>query len=149
MWIVGLIAIVVLLSFCINGVEAIDDNATISNSEDMVQVNNSTILFEGDNKSTITIKENDELHYDVPTISVRSKPSCQSCHRHMPYKWFVRSWKNYCPHCHRYNSLIINPKRVYEVEITCKNCDSDYCGVCGHDKCANYYRHRNYYLKEA
>lgn len=73
-------------------------------------------------------------------ITVRSKPSCScSCNS---YQWFERSWKNYCPVCHKSGTLTINPKGQPEVEITCGDgkspwtdgCDSDFCGVCGGNK---------------
>ena len=85
-------------------------------------------------------------------ITITAKPSCQSCHKHRKYVWSKHRFINYCPHCRKYNTLVKNPKNVYEKELTCSRklggCDSDYCGVCGHDKCSNYHRHRKYKLIE-
>lgn len=43
-------------------------------------------------------------------------------------------WENYCPLCHTYGSLEVNPKGTYEGEITCSACDADYDGCSGYDK---------------
>ncbi len=43
-------------------------------------------------------------------------------------------WENYCPLCHHYGSLEVNPKGTYEGEITCYACDADYDGCSGYDK---------------
>ena len=43
-------------------------------------------------------------------------------------------WENYCPLCHHYGSLEVNPKGTYEGEITCAICDADYDGCTGYDK---------------
>ena len=130
--------------------ESNESIVTISNQDgdNNITVNDTYISFTSGNKSYIEIKDKDTLYTHYPRLTVTSKPSCQSCHRRLSYKWRTKTWINYCPHCKKYNTLTINPKGVYEVEITCRNDDSDYCGVCGHDKCANYYRHKNYYLME-
>ena len=43
-------------------------------------------------------------------------------------------WENYCPLCHHYGCLEVNPKGTYEGEITCSACDADYDGCTGYDK---------------
>ncbi|MFA0833569.1 MAG: hypothetical protein ACC609_06135 [Methanobacterium formicicum] len=43
-------------------------------------------------------------------------------------------WENYCPLCHHYGGLVVNPKGTYEGEITCSYCDADYDGCTGYDK---------------
>lgn len=73
---------------------------------------------------------------NAPKISMKAKPSCGFCSK-MKYRWYDRTFLNYCPHCHNYNTLRKNPKRVPEREYTCKKCGADYCGVCGHDKHGN------------
>lgn len=45
-------------------------------------------------------------------------------------------WENYCPLCHHYGCLVVNPKGTYEGEITCSRCDADYDGCSGYDKSA-------------
>jgi hypothetical protein len=64
-------------------------------------------------------------------ISGTFKPSIKSGYA---YKWYRRSWINYCPGCHQYGTLTNNPKGVYEGELTCRCCDADFCGVTGTDK---------------
>lgn len=77
-----------------------------------------------------------------PLISIWAKPSVRSKYA---YRWYYRTWVNYCPNCHRYNSLLKNPKGVHERELTCKHCDSDFCGVTGKEKMG--YSHK--YLRRA
>jgi hypothetical protein len=64
-------------------------------------------------------------------ISGTFKPSIKSGYA---YRWYRRSWINYCPGCHKYGTLTNNPKGVPEGEITCSKCDADFCGVTGMDK---------------
>jgi hypothetical protein len=66
------------------------------------------------------------------TITVESLPSGKNTG--MPYKWSLNTWNNFCPLCGKYDCLLINPKGVYENELTCKYCDADYCGSSGIDK---------------
>ena len=47
-----------------------------------------------------------------PTITIKAKPSVG--HSGYAYKWFITTFVNYCPLCHHYNTLTINPKGVYE-----------------------------------
>ena len=67
---------------------------------------------------------------------VDCKPSCGCSHKHTKR---TRIFVNYCPNCHRYCTLLKNPKRVPEKELTCGACDSDFCGNCGKEK-MNYSR---------
>lgn len=67
------------------------------------------------------------------TITVNQMPSCACCSG-TAYKRYTKTWLNYCPHCGQTGVLQDNPKGVYEGEITCSNCDADYCGYCGGDK---------------
>jgi hypothetical protein len=69
---------------------------------------------------------------DVPTITIKAKPSVG--HSGYSYKWYITTFVNYCPLCHHYNTLTINPKGVYESELTCSYCDADYDGVTGREK---------------
>ena len=50
------------------------------------------------------------------------------------YTWHYKIWLDYCPACHSYNCLLINPKGVPESEITCGRCDADFDGCTGIDK---------------
>lgn len=68
------------------------------------------------------------------TITVTMMPSCVSCTRAgTPYKKYTKTWLKKCAFCGSSN-LKINPKGTYEGEITCGDCDADFCGVSGHDK---------------
>jgi len=64
-------------------------------------------------------------------ITITAKPSAS---KSLPYIWSTHTWVNYCPNCHHYNTLTVNPKGTYEGELTCSRCDSDYCGVTGKEK---------------
>ena len=65
-----------------------------------------------------------------PVITGYWKPSA---HCNYNYVWHERAWISTCPFCGSHN-LLDNPKGVPEGEITCGNCDADFCGVCGADK---------------
>ena len=65
-------------------------------------------------------------------ITVNHMPSCGHC-RGTPYKRYTKTWIKKCPFCGSTN-LKDNPKRVYEGEVTCGNCDADFCGYCGYEK---------------
>lgn len=68
------------------------------------------------------------------TITVTMMPSCVSCSRAgTAYKKYTKTWLKKCAFCGSSN-LKINPKGTYEGEITCGDCDADFCGVSGHDK---------------
>lgn len=72
-----------------------------------------------------------------PKITMlRTYPSCGCTKRYTPR---TRTFVNYCPNCHRYCTLLKNPKHVFEKEFTCGHCDSDFCGNCGKEK-MNYSR---------
>jgi hypothetical protein len=60
--------------------------------------------------------------------------------------WFKTggTFKNYCPFCHSYGTLVYNPKHTYEGEWTCTKCDSDFC-LCGRCKASG----SNVYLTPA
>ena len=50
------------------------------------------------------------------------------------YYYHTDTFKNYCPHCHRYGTLTFNPKGTVEGEWTCSACDADYCAADGKEK---------------
>jgi len=58
------------------------------------------------------------------------------------YTYHTKAFKNYCPHCGSYGTLIFNPKGVPEGEWTCTQCRSDYCAADGKEKMHN----THYYL---
>lgn len=66
-------------------------------------------------------------------VSGRWKPTCS--YHCGSWKYYSRSWKNYCPLCGASGKLDgNNPKNADGGEITCTECDADYCGNCGRDK---------------
>ena len=76
-----------------------------------------------------------------PLISMWAKPSVRSKYA---YRWYKRTFINYCPHCHHYGVLLKNPKGVPEREYTCRHCGADYCAVTGKEK----YSWSHYYLRK-
>lgn len=67
-------------------------------------------------------------------ITVTGYPSAIN---QLQYKQYTTTWENHCPLCGHNNTLIENPKRVYENELTCNHCDADFCAVTGKDKSYN------------
>lgn len=110
------------------------------NNSNMKLINGTYYFLPNESNEIITIKHNDKLHTELPTISMWAKPSC-NC-RHYYGKWYKNTFIDYCPHCHKYNVLMKNPKGVYEKEYTCRICNADYCAVCGKEK----YNWSKYYL---
>ena len=76
-----------------------------------------------------------------PLISMWAKPSVRSGYA---YRWYYKTFIDYCPHCHKYNVLLKNPKGVPEREYTCKKCGADYDAVVGKEK----YSWSHYYLRK-
>ena len=76
-----------------------------------------------------------------PLISMWAKPSVRS---NYAYRWYYKTFIDYCPHCHHYNVLLKNPKGVPEREYTCRRCGADYCAVTGKEK----YSWSHYYLRK-
>jgi len=78
------------------------------------------------------------ISWCTKTVTSTSQCSCGACG---DYVYHTRSYKNYCPHCGRYGTLIWNPKVAYEGEWTCSCCDCDYCSACGKEKVHNHPKH--------
>ena len=76
-----------------------------------------------------------------PLISMWAKPSVRSSYS---YRWYKKTFINYCPHCHHYGVLLKNPKGVPEREYTCRRCGADYCAVTGKEK----FSWSHYYLRK-
>ena len=76
-----------------------------------------------------------------PLISMWAKPSVRSSYS---YRWYKKTFIDYCPHCHHYGVLLKNPKGVPEREYTCRRCGADYCAVTGKEK----YSWSHYYLRK-
>ncbi|UTB32017.1 MAG: Ig-like domain-containing protein [Methanobacterium sp. ERen5] len=93
-------------------------------------------------KSCSITKQNGCIAYNISIssklVSSTSKCSCGACG---DYVYHTSSYKNYCPNCGRYETLVWNPKGVYEGEWTCSYCDCDYCSACGKEKVHNHPKH--------
>ena len=137
-----------MLSVCIR-VDYADDNITVTANQSQANVTNCTMVG-GVHYSNEIIKENKsiaKLHKIVtikpkyPLISMWAKPSVRSKYA---YRWYKKTFINYCPHCHHYNVLLKNPKGVPEREYTCRRCGADYCAVTGKEK----FSWSHYYLRK-
>ena len=145
---ISIIIVIILLGICIS-MDSAEEDITAKNEntiENLSKQHNATII----NSSSDITSENDglaksdgkiytekekikKIYSKTPLITITSKPSC-GCHH--GYYWHKRTFENYCPNCHRYGTLHNAHKSGsrYEQELTCSNCDSDFCGVCGKEK---------------
>ena len=145
-----ILGVLLLLSVCIS-VDYADDNITVTANQSQANVSNCT--------------EIDGVHYDTkvvngtgiakvhkivhikphyPVVSMWARPSVRC---NLPYKWFHRSFIDYCPHCKRYGVLYNAHKwqARHEQEWTCRRCGADYDAVVGKEK----YSWSHYYLRRA
>lgn len=140
-----------LLCVCVS-VDYADDSITVTANQSQVNVTNCTLVNGVHYDDVIVNRSNKHIEsYNVvvmkpkyPIVTITAKPSCGCRHS---YTWHKRSFVDYCPHCHHYNCLVNKHKwqSRYEQELTCKICDSDFCGVCGKTK----YSWSNVYLRRA
>ena len=151
----GIFIVILLLCVCVS-VDYADDSIVVTANQSNVTVSNCTEINGVHYDNVIVNRSKSHItHYTVVTvkpkysiITMTGKPSCSRCARnHIPYKWFTRSYVNYCPNCHRYGTLGNKHKygSRYEQEITCFHCDSDFCVYDGHEK----YSWSNKYLRRA
>ena len=137
-----------LLCVCVSVDYAANDTITANVSE--MNVTNCTVIdgVHYDNRIISKDKGVAKLHKVVtvkpklPLISMWAKPSVRCGY---PYKWYYRTFVDYCPNCRHYNALLKNPKGVPENEYTCRFCDSDFDGVVGKEK----YSWSKVYLRRA
>ena len=140
----SIIFVLLLLSVCA-GVDYADEitvNQTINNDTNCTLVNDTHYSHE-------IIHENGVAHIHkvviekpkYPLISMWAKPSVRSSYS---YRWYKKTFIDYCPHCHYYGVLLKNPKGVSEREYTCKICGADYCAVTGKEK----FSWSHYYLRK-
>ena len=141
----SIIFVLLLLSVCA-GVDYADEitvNQTINNDTNCTLVNDTHYSHEIIHENGVA-----RIHKVViekpkyPLISMWAKPSVRSGYA---YRWYKKTFIDYCPHCHRYNVLLKNPKGVPEREYTCRRCGADYCAVTGKEK----YSWSHYYLRRA
>ncbi|KZX16921.1 spore cortex-lytic enzyme precursor [Methanobrevibacter cuticularis] len=108
-------------------------NSLASNKDNLISKKNNSVY----NSSSSEKTHSQESSYDKSqssrfTITIKSLPSAGGTG--LPYVWTTNTWVDYCPLCGKYECLLINPKGVYESELTCKYCGADYCGSSGKDK---------------
>ena len=118
---------------------------TVVNSTKLNDLNSTGSYFVANHNDKIyTVKEKPKKKRkkSLPTISMWAKPSVRCGY---PYKWYYRTFVDYCPNCKHYNCLLKNPKGVPENEYTCAVCDSDFDGVVGKEK----YSWSRVYLRRA
>lgn len=136
--------VILLLVMCI----AVDEATTIENNAtkkvNLTHTDKNGYVDLNNGNSTIVVSSKDKIHTKkvAPTISMWAKPSVRCGY---PYKWYYKTFIDYCPNCHHYNCLLKNPKGVPENEYTCRYCDSDFDGVVGKEK----YSWSNVYLIKA
>jgi hypothetical protein len=75
--------------------------------------------------------ENKEFIKKPELVTVKAMPSTGSKYKYK-YTWYVSTFESKCCYCS--GTLKINPKRVYERELTCGKCGADYCAVSGKEK---------------
>ena len=145
----NLIFIVLLLLCLCAGVDyAAVDNETITANQTEMNTTNCTLIggvhYDNTmlNKTHSTVKSLGKVHYIYPEISMWAKPSVRSSYS---YRWYYKTFIDYCPHCKHYGVLLKNPKGVPEREYTCRRCGADYCAVTGKEK----YSWSRYYLRRA
>lgn len=143
---VAIAIVLLLLGVCVSVDYATDDTISNLNETTMpknipkgtIIVNNSSVVVVNQTASVIICKSDDVVHTIKPkykTITMTGKPSC-SCGKRYAYRWYTRSYINYCPYCHRYGTLYNAHKwqSRFENEITCRRCSADFCINCGKEK---------------
>lgn len=143
--------VVLLLSFCM-ALDSADEDIVVTANHSQMNVTNCTEINGIHYDNVIVNRSKGHIgNYNVvsvkphyPVVTIVAKPSC-GCRN--SYRWHYRTFVDYCPHCHHYNCLLNKHKwqSRYEQELTCKYCDSDFCGVCGKTK----YSWSRVYLRRA
>ena len=145
-----IVIVSLLLALCVC-VDYAANETTVSNMDqvnDSVKLNDTNVIngtyYVGvDNGTKVTaLKKVVVEKPKVPIISMWAKPSVRS---NYAYRWYKKTFIDFCPHCKHYNVLLKNPKGVPEREYTCRHCGADYCAVTGKEK----YSWSHYYLRKA
>ena len=148
----GIAIVGLLLVMCV-AVDYADNIDYVVNNSDTSTIeihNNVSVIGVNETDSNLVLKSGDKIHTiqaqkpSLPLITMTGKPSC-GCN--YGYYWHTRTYINYCPNCHHYNCLGNKHKynARFEQEISCYNCDSDFCICCGKEK----YSWSNVYLRSA
>ena len=142
----SIIFVLLLLSVCVSVDYAANDTITVE--QEQMNTSNCTLIGGVHYDNVIVNRSNKHIeNYNVvvekptyPVISMWAKPSVRSGYA---YRWYKKTFIDYCPHCHYYGVLLKNPKGVPEREYTCRRCGADYCAVTGKEK----YSWSHYYLR--
>lgn len=140
-----LLACTVAVDYASNDTIVVSDNNSLDelNNKSITVVNSSYVLpkdsgwAKTDGKLYMEKKSVKEKSKKFPTVTITAKPSCGCNHK---YRWYTRTWINYCPHCHKYGTLhnVHKWQARYEQELTCDpklgGCGADYCGCSGKEK---------------
>lgn len=94
---------------------------------------NTTNPINSANSASRSLNGYSAYNINITTVKVSATAKC-SCGACGDYVYHTGSYKNYCPHCKRYDVLNWNPKGVAEGEWTCSYCGADYCAACGKEK---------------
>jgi len=137
---VAIAIVLLLLGVCVS-VDCASDvivsgNKTLNVPNGTIVVNDSDAVVVDSKLSVIHCKSKVyTVKHKYPTITMTGKPSC-SCGKRYSYKWYTKTYINYCPYCKRYGTLYNAHKHQarFEKEITCRKCGSDWCIVCGKEK---------------
>src|SRR5574344_1988827 len=92
-------------------------NATSNTTTSGSTNNNQQAITTTDASSTATL------------ITVTGQPSTSLANKYYTQgQTYTKTWRNYCPLCHKVGSLTDNPKGVAEHEISCypNGCGADY-----------------------
>jgi hypothetical protein len=146
--ILAILGVLLLLSVCVSVDYAANDTITVE--QEQMNTSNCTLIGGVHYDDMIVNRSNKHIEsYNVvvmkptyPVISMWAKPSVRSSYS---YRWYKKTFIDYCPHCHYYGVLLKNPKGVPEREYTCRHCGADYCAVTGKEK----YSYSRVYLRRA
>ena len=100
------IAIVTVLLICCIAVDSADETIVVDNNDSLQQIpegvtviNDSYVL----KKNSGMAVSDGKVYEEKPTITMWAKPSVRSKYA---YRWYKKSFVDYCPNCHHYNVLL-------------------------------------------
>lgn len=145
-----MVLVLILLCFCV-AIDYADTDVTVTdNSSSDVELTNTTLVggthyVLANGTGIARVQNGGKVIVEKPRYPIVSMWARPSVRCNLPYKWYYRSFVDYCPHCHRYNVLYDahKPQARHEHEWTCRRCGADYDAVIGKEK----YSWSHYYLR--